>query len=40
MFDFAMAVSLQREYDEYLMECVDTNTLPLDFSEWWESLED
>ncbi len=39
-FDFDLLVAMEHEYDDYLMECVDTNTLPLSFNEWWKSLGD
>ena len=39
MMNYANAIQAQHEYDEYLMDCLDANILPLDFVDWREVAE-
>lgn len=39
MLNYENAIQAQHEYDEYLMDCLDGNILPLNFVNWEEILE-
>ena len=34
--NFAFLVEMEHAYDDYLMDCLDANILPLNFTEWME----
>ena len=38
--DFGMAVDLMFYYDEYVDECKEKGTNPVDFKTWYNNMED